>query len=58
MAEIKTRPGTGRMRGRTCVISTGHKRPSGFKGKGSTTRFLGCYTDLAKMRRKYPQLKR
>lgn len=45
--KAKVKPGRGKLRGRHCVeVETG-KRAKGFKGKGSTKRFMGCYISKA-----------
>lgn len=49
-----------RIRGqrRHCVESDGNKRAKGFKGRGSTKRFHGCFLDLANARKRAAKVSR
>ena len=42
------RMGKGKLRGRHCVVVETGKRAPGFKGRGSTKRFMGCFVSKAK----------
>lgn len=55
---VKLTPGRGKLRGRTCVVVETGKRAPGFKGRGSTKRFMGCFKSRADAARRATQLGR
>lgn len=47
LSNVKIVTGRGKLRGRHCVKGQASKKAPGFKGKGSTTRFVGCFISKA-----------
>lgn len=47
LSNVKVVAGRGKLRGRYCVKGVASKKAPGFKGKGSTIRFVGCFISKA-----------